>query len=79
MVNWVNSQPPLAASDYVHFSRLGADKIGDMLCKSMMLYYDYYKWRNQKEVVIDDSCVVNIDSLLPLTQILTDTVTQEVR
>ncbi|MBO7259776.1 MAG: hypothetical protein J6U94_06945 [Paludibacteraceae bacterium] len=79
MVNWVNSQPPLAASDYVHFSRLGADKIGDMLCKSMMLYYDYYKWRNQKEVVIDDSCVVNIDSLLPLTQILADTVIQEIK
>lgn len=78
MVNWVNSQPPLAASDYVHFSRLGADKIGDMLCKSILLYYDYYKWRNQKEVVIDDSCVVNLDSILPTQQTSINTLTQTI-
>lgn len=75
MVNWVNSQPALAASDYVHFTRLGADKVGDMLCKSLMLYYDYYQWRHQKEVVMDDTCVVHLDSILPYQQLMNDTIT----
>lgn len=64
MVNWVNNQPPLAASDYVHFTRLGADHIGDMLCKSLMLYYDYYKWRHQPSTLLTDSNVVDVDSVL---------------
>ena len=63
MVNWVNNQPPLAASDYVHFSRLGADHVGDMLCKSLMLYYDYYKWRHHTNTVLMDSTLLMSDSL----------------
>lgn len=46
MLAWVKAVPPLASSDHVHFTRLGAEKIGDMFYKSLMLYYDYYRFRN---------------------------------
>lgn len=45
MARWATSQPPLAGSDHVHFTKLGADQMGDMLTKSLLLYYDYYKLR----------------------------------
>ncbi|MCQ2143424.1 MAG: GDSL-type esterase/lipase family protein [Bacteroidales bacterium] len=47
MARWATSQPPLAGSDHVHFTKLGADKMGDMLTKSLLLYYDYYKLRRE--------------------------------
>lgn len=47
MVKWVHSTPPMAAKDYIHFSHKGADRVGDFLSESLMLYYDYYKWRNK--------------------------------
>ena len=43
MVNWVKSG--LAGSDHVHFTKKGAERVGEVLCKSLMLYYNYYKWR----------------------------------
>ena len=67
MVQWVNAQPPLAASDYVHFSRGGAERIGDMLCKSLMLYYDYYKWRTDTTQWSDTTKMLN-DSILLLRE-----------
>lgn len=45
MARWASSQPPLAGSDHVHFTKLGADRMGDMLTKSLLLYYDYYRLR----------------------------------
>lgn len=45
MVQWVKSNPPLAGSDYVHFTPKGAEKMGGILFESLMLYYDYYKFR----------------------------------
>lgn len=47
MVKWVRSTPPLAGADYIHFTHRGADRTGDFLSESLMLYYDYYKWRNK--------------------------------
>jgi len=47
MTQWVTAQPPLAGSDYVHFTPKGAEKIGEMLSKSLLLYYDYYKIRKE--------------------------------
>ena len=43
MAVWVNQTPPLASSDYVHFTPRGAEKVGDMLFDSLMLYYEYYR------------------------------------
>lgn len=47
MVSWVKARPSLAGSDYVHFTPRGAEAIGNMLLESMMLYYDYYRWRKE--------------------------------
>ena len=43
MAQWVKQVPPLAGPDYVHFTPRGAEKMGDMLFDTLMLYYDYYK------------------------------------
>lgn len=45
MVKWVKSNPPLAGSDYVHFTPKGAEEMGGILFESLMLYYNYYKFR----------------------------------
>ena len=49
MVQWVKARPQLAGSDYVHFTPRGAEAVGDMLFESLMLYYDYYLWRNGRK------------------------------
>ncbi|MBP5559831.1 MAG: hypothetical protein J6X71_08715 [Bacteroidales bacterium] len=49
MVQWVKARPQLAGSDYVHFTPRGAEAVGNMLLESMMLYYDYYLWRNGRK------------------------------
>lgn len=43
MPTWVNAQPPLAASDYIHFSPLGARKIGEEFYLNLMNMYKEYK------------------------------------
>jgi lysophospholipase L1-like esterase len=47
MINWVNSQPPLAAPDHIHFTLKGADKIADLLNENIALCYTYYQFRNK--------------------------------
>ncbi|MBO4567111.1 MAG: hypothetical protein J5695_07780 [Bacteroidales bacterium] len=49
MVQWVKARPQLAGSDYVHFTPKGAEAVGNMLLESLMLYYDYYLWRNGRK------------------------------
>lgn len=49
MPKWVQQQPSLAASDHIHFSRLGATKVGQLLYESLMRYYDYYVWRRENK------------------------------
>ncbi len=46
MTQWVRQSPPLANEDYIHFTRRGAAKMGDMLYETLMLYYEYYKLAN---------------------------------
>ena len=48
MKDWVNSKPALAIPDYIHFTPRGADKIADMFCESFMMYYDYFRFQNEK-------------------------------
>lgn len=47
MVKWVKDVPALAGSDYVHFTPLGAEKMGSMLYESLMLYYEYFRLRKK--------------------------------
>lgn len=61
MVQWVRSNPPLAGPDYIHFTHRGADRTGDFLSESLMLCYDYYKWRTKPlEQQVDE--VLNLDN-----------------
>jgi lysophospholipase L1-like esterase len=41
MIEWVKEKPALASPDYIHFTVNGANKIADLLYKSLMIYYDY--------------------------------------
>lgn len=47
MVRWVESKPVLAAPDYLHFSKRGADILSEKLFISMMREYEIYKLRKQ--------------------------------
>ena len=47
MVKWVKNDPPLAGSDHVHFTPKGAEKMGGIFYESLMLYYDFYKFRKK--------------------------------
>lgn len=51
MAQWVRSG--LAGSDYIHFTRKGADEVGAMLNNALMTGYDYYKWRQREHQPID--------------------------
>ena len=47
MVEWVKARPQLAGEDYVHFTPKGASAVGQMLLETMMLYYDWYRFRKK--------------------------------
>lgn len=42
MTKWVNAKPPLAASDYIHFSTKGAKKIAEEFNVKLFKLYDEY-------------------------------------
>ena len=43
MVEWVKMNPPLAGSDYIHFTHRGADYASQMLWEGLMEVYELYK------------------------------------
>jgi lysophospholipase L1-like esterase len=43
MPAWVNSNPPLAAPDYIHYSPAGAKKVAEAFIKSLMEDYEAYR------------------------------------
>jgi lysophospholipase L1-like esterase len=55
MAQYVKHRPPLAGPDYIHFTFLGAQEIGNDLAKSLIIYHDFYKLRQRlpKEDVIE--------------------------
>lgn len=60
IIEWTKTQPPLAATDYIHFSRQGADRIAELLNQSFDICYDYYCFRRQH---IDDSTMLQMERL----------------
>ena len=46
MPSWVSADPPLAAPDYVHFSRQGARKLAELFYEALMK--DYEEWKSRK-------------------------------
>jgi lysophospholipase L1-like esterase len=49
MPSWVDSNPPLAAKDYIHFSPKGASKIAELFYEALMLDYETYLIRTGKK------------------------------
>ena len=47
MVNWVNSNPPLAGSDHIHFTYAGSNRASEMLWEGLMQAYELYKTKEQ--------------------------------
>jgi len=47
MPSWVDSDPPLAAKDYIHFSPRGAQKVAEVFYESLMLDYEQYLQRKK--------------------------------
>lgn len=47
MTKWAQSNPPLAAKDGIHFTRLGAHCVGELLTQSIIQGYRYYTIRNE--------------------------------
>jgi len=60
MLAWVKTQPPLAASDYIHFTLKGSQRISELLNESLSLCYDYYRFRLTR---LNDSTMVQIQQL----------------
>jgi len=52
IIQWVKHSPPLATSDYVHFTLQGCERIASLFCETLMVYYDYYKFvtSNKKSI-----------------------------
>ena len=63
IIRWVEANPQLAGEDYIHFTPLGAKKIGKLLYDTLHLYYRFYLFRTgqeQVELTAEDSAAVNI-------------------
>jgi hypothetical protein len=43
MPSFVNSDPPLASSDYIHFNKLGINLVAEMFYNALMLEYSQYQ------------------------------------
>jgi hypothetical protein len=43
MPSFVNSDPPLANTDYIHFSTLGINLVGEMFYNALMMEYEAYQ------------------------------------
>ena len=55
MAQYVRHNPPLAGKDYIHFTFLGAQEIGNDLAKSLIIYHDFYQLRQR----LDDDALLN--------------------
>ena len=54
MVTWVESDPPLAASDYTHFTPRGARQVSELLVQSLEEEQDKWKEAQKKNLKEDD-------------------------
>jgi len=47
MAQYVKHRPQLGGPDYIHFTFLGAQEIGNDLAKSLIIYHDFYELRQR--------------------------------
>jgi len=55
MPQWVKAYPPLASTDYIHFTPLGAQTVAEMIYLSMMNDYHAYTLRQKIYTIQQDS------------------------
>lgn len=60
MREWVNHKPALGGPDHIHFTHQGALEIGNILSRSFLLYYDFYKLRQE---LTDEAVGIYMDRL----------------
>lgn len=58
MVSWVNAEPPLAATDYTHFSPRGARKVGELFYSAFL--NDYTLFRAQKALPLMKNDTIDV-------------------
>lgn len=71
MISWVKEKPPLGGPDYIHFTRAGASRIGELLYNAIKLHYDYYTFRKVRK--IDSEKLFEIHSFRDSVESKTDT------
>jgi len=54
MINWVKEKPSLAATDYIHFNMRGANRIAELFCHALLIYYDYFCFERNRSLVNRD-------------------------
>ncbi|MBR4775266.1 MAG: hypothetical protein IK008_04125 [Bacteroidales bacterium] len=47
MGQWVKHKPPYAGPDYIHFTTEGAHQVGDVLSRTLLTCYDFYRLRKE--------------------------------
>ena len=57
MLKWVDHNPAWAATDYIHFTPKGANRIADVFMESFINYYDFYHFRKRYNVAMTKSAV----------------------
>ncbi len=50
MIRWVKQNPALGSADYIHFTRAGAQHMGDLFSNAIRMYYDYFKFRDSHKI-----------------------------
>ncbi len=55
MPEWVKTYPPLASTDYIHFTQLGAKTIAEMIYLAIINDYSAYKLRKKIEFIEKDT------------------------
>lgn len=64
MVQWVKHEPALAGPDYIHFTTRGSQEVGTALSRSLLMLYDFYRFRQtHSEELIEDCFSSFRDSL----------------
>ena len=75
MISWVREKPALGGPDYIHFTRAGAARIGELLYNAFKLHYDYYTFRKVHR--IDSEKLSEIHSFKDSTRKKIDTLVTE--
>jgi len=73
MQSWVEADPPLAGSDYVHFTGRGARKVAELFHKA--LWQDFEAWKTSQKTSAQDTTKTLTDDVEPdSTTVKTDSI-----